>query len=120
MVRDLRGAKPVLAVLRALLAEPTSLHYGYELCTASGISSGSLYPILVRLEHAGWLNSGWEPADGVDPPGPRRRYYVLTDSGVERAVHLLNDRAPRRSRRPRLARAWMLAANRAMVDWWVS
>lgn len=70
------------AVLRVLLDEPGSLHYGLEISKAAGLPSGSLYPILARLERAGWVTSSWEEISQSEAGRPRRRYYSLTPDGA--------------------------------------
>lgn len=46
---------------------------------ASGLASGTLYPILARLADRGWLDKNWEVGD--DASGPPRRIYTLTSLG---------------------------------------
>jgi DNA-binding PadR family transcriptional regulator len=46
---------PVAKVLAALLAEPGGEHYGVQLMQQAGVASGTLYPMLARLQAAGWL-----------------------------------------------------------------
>ncbi|MBL7258459.1 PadR family transcriptional regulator [Paractinoplanes lichenicola] len=72
----------VLRVLAGLLAEPGAQRYGLELMQESGLPSGTLYPILARLERAGWVESRWEQIDPVAEGRPSRRYYQLTADGV--------------------------------------
>ncbi|MBB4690352.1 PadR family transcriptional regulator [Paractinoplanes abujensis] len=72
----------VLRVLAGLLAEPGAQRYGLELMQQSGLPSGTLYPILARLERAGWVESRWEEIDPVAEGRPSRRYYRLTADGV--------------------------------------
>jgi PadR family transcriptional regulator len=73
-------------VLRALLQEPAKEQYGLELCAETGLPSGTVYPIVARLEQAGWLASRWEdPNEHITEGRPRRRYYRLTDDGAEQA-----------------------------------
>ncbi|MBU2669417.1 PadR family transcriptional regulator [Actinoplanes bogorensis] len=72
----------VLKVLAGLLAEPGAQRYGLELMQSSGLPSGTLYPILARLERAGWVESRWEEIDPVAEGRPSRRYYRLTPDGV--------------------------------------
>jgi DNA-binding PadR family transcriptional regulator len=72
-------------VLRAFLSEPNQKRYGLELCGLVGLHSGTIYPILARLEHVGWLDSGWEDVAEVTDGRPRRRFYWLTRDGAERA-----------------------------------
>ncbi len=87
--RRLRGPRmtiPTQMVLRALLAEPTQEMYGLQICTAAGLPSGTIHPILARLEREfGWLTSRWEDAVPQEAGRPRRRYYKLTEDGAERA-----------------------------------
>ena len=77
---------PTQLVLRAMLAEPTQEMYGLQICTAAGLPSGTIHPILARLEREfGWLESRWEDAVPAEEGRPRRRYYKLTEDGAERA-----------------------------------
>jgi DNA-binding PadR family transcriptional regulator len=71
----------VLKVMSALLAEPAAERYGLQLIQETGLPSGTLYPILVRLERAGWVESRWEQIDPVTEGRPSRRYYRLTATG---------------------------------------
>ena len=68
-----------LAVLNAVIAKP--MISGYEIKRRTGLFTGTLYPILVRLEEAGWLESEWEDGDPRDLGRPRRRFYRVTDPG---------------------------------------
>ena len=73
-------------VLRALLQDPREQHYGLQLCEQTGLPSGTVYPIVARLEQLGWLESRWEDPDAHIAEGrPRRRYYRLTREGAERS-----------------------------------
>jgi len=73
-------------VLHALLAEPTREMYGLQICEQAGLPSGTIHPILARLENEyGWLTSRWEDIRPEDEGRPRRRYYRLTEDGAERA-----------------------------------
>ena len=65
-------------VASALLAEPDGRHWGYSLWKQSGVRSGVMYPILLRMLDAGWLSSGWEDRPVGRPP---RRYYEITNAG---------------------------------------
>jgi DNA-binding PadR family transcriptional regulator len=82
----------VQLVLRALLADPSQEMYGLQICTEAGLASGTIHPILARLEGLGWLESRWEDTDPRAEGRPRRRYYKLTQAGALRARHAL-DRA---------------------------
>jgi DNA-binding PadR family transcriptional regulator len=78
----LRVTTAVATVLVALLEQPTADRYGLELIRASGYPSGTLYPILLRLQRAGWLEAHWEDIDPVAAGRPARRYYRLTPDGT--------------------------------------
>jgi DNA-binding PadR family transcriptional regulator len=83
----MRITVPVAQVLSALLADPTADRYGLDLMQATGLPSGTLYPILRRLRDAGWVVAAWEDVDPVAAGRPARRYYRLTAEG-ERAARL--------------------------------
>ena len=72
-------------VLTVLLDAPTSESYGFELARASGLPSGTIYPILRRLEDEGWLASRWELISQEQEGRRRRRYYRLTGDGAHSA-----------------------------------
>ncbi|SEJ67825.1 transcriptional regulator, PadR family [Sphingomonas sp. OV641] len=73
-------ARTVLAVL---LDASGRWSHGYELARIAGVKSGTLYPLLIRLEAQGFLEAEWQqPSEGGRPP---RHAYRLTASGVELA-----------------------------------
>ena len=77
---------PTQLVLRTLLTEPTQELYGLQICEQAGLPSGTIHPILARLEREhGWLKSRWEDIKPEEEGRPRRRYYRLTEDGAERA-----------------------------------
>ncbi len=59
--------------------------------SAARISSGTLYPILLRFEKAGFLESRWERDRPEDLGRPRRRFYRMTREGAQVAHQALND-----------------------------
>jgi PadR family transcriptional regulator PadR len=83
---------PLERVLRALLEDPAARRYGYDLMKAAQLASGTLYPLLTRLEGEGLVTSHWEtPEEGGEALRPRK-YYLLTAGGErvarrELAVH---------------------------------
>jgi DNA-binding PadR family transcriptional regulator len=86
------GPKMTIAtqlVLRALLEYPTRELYGLQICQAAGLASGTIHPILARLEGLGWLQSRWEDIDPATEGRPRRRYYRLSPDGAEQARRAL-------------------------------
>lgn len=54
---------------------------GAEIGQVTKLASGTLYPILIRFEQAGWLSSRWEDGDPAILGRPRRKYYKLTQGG---------------------------------------
>jgi PadR family transcriptional regulator PadR len=80
-----RMSLQTLRVLEAFLENPTDQLSGADVHQRSGIASGTLYPILLRLESAGWFVSRWESIDPITAGRPRRRLYRLTSTGLRRA-----------------------------------
>lgn len=73
-------ARTVLAVL---LHANRAWSHGYELARLADVKSGTLYPLLIRLEAQGYLEAEWQrPSGGGRPP---RHAYRLTASGVQLA-----------------------------------
>jgi PadR family transcriptional regulator PadR len=83
--RDVRMSLQALRVLEAFLVNPTEELAGSDVQKRGKIASGTLYPILLRLESAGWFISRWEAVDPAHVGRPRRRLYRLTSSGLARA-----------------------------------
>lgn len=83
--RDVRMSLQTLRVLEAFLEDLTGALSGADLIKRCKLASGTLYPILLRLESAGWFVSRWESIDPASAGRPRRRLYRLTPTGVRRA-----------------------------------
>jgi DNA-binding PadR family transcriptional regulator len=75
MTLRIRRSPQTLAVLAALQRRPQSWHYGYDLLREAGLKSGTLYPILARLQQGGWLEQRWEKSSGAGRP-PRHLYRL--------------------------------------------
>jgi PadR family transcriptional regulator, regulatory protein PadR len=75
-----------LRVLDAFIEDPNREPSGTDIQKRSGLASGTLYRILLRLESAGWFVSRWEAVGRVVTGRPRRRLYRLTRSGLVRAT----------------------------------
>ncbi|HEX8304421.1 MAG TPA: helix-turn-helix transcriptional regulator [Jatrophihabitans sp.] len=76
--------RTTLAVLEAFLdAGADGQLYGLEIMHSAGIASGTLYPILDRLEDAEWIEGQWGPSE--HPGRPARRSYHLTGTGITEA-----------------------------------
>jgi PadR family transcriptional regulator PadR len=70
-------------VLAALVQAGASGRHGYDLCREAQIKSGTLYPLLIRLEAQGYLAADWQVADA--PGRPPRHVYRLTAAGFRLA-----------------------------------
>ena len=90
--RELKRGSLELIVLR-LLAPGEA--YGYEIVTkltartngSLGVTDGTLYPVLYRLERAGFVSVRWEtPERGVP-----RKYYRLTGEGKAELARLTHE-----------------------------
>ena len=76
---------PVQQVLRAMLDHPTVPLYGLQISKQADLETGTLYPVMARLERVGWVESSWEDPDlSISDGRPRRRYYQLTKDGPSR------------------------------------
>ena len=100
----LRLTLQVQLVLQALLHDPAREMYGLELSEETGLQAGTAYPILLRLEHEGWVTSRWEDVDPRAEKRPARRYYRLTaDGAVQASAALAGARRPKDAALRRLA-----------------
>ncbi len=85
---------PVLKILGALLSSGHIELSGAEISRATKLPSGTLYPILFRLERAGWLESRWEDGDPSLLGRPRRRFYTVSALGAQKARAAIKDLEP--------------------------
>jgi DNA-binding PadR family transcriptional regulator len=83
MQRTRRSSAQTINLLRSLLDEPRKWHHGYELSQATGLLSGTLYPMLMRLAERGFLDHKWLPSEEAGKPP--RHVYRLTASGAAHA-----------------------------------
>ena len=72
-------------VFRVFLEDPAAPRYGYDLMRAAGLPSGTLYPMLARLQDQGLVTSHWEPQPDDSGGRPPRKYYRLTAEGARTA-----------------------------------
>src|SRR5690242_21536852 len=76
-----------LSVLAALCGQPSAWQHGYALARQTGLKSGTLYPILIRLADRGLVEACWEQEP--TPGRPRRHLYRLTATGRASATGAL-------------------------------
>ncbi len=104
--RPERLTRPTMKVVEQLAADPTAEHYGFDLAVRAGIRTGTIYPILAKLEGLGWLESYWEDVEPDEAGRPRRRFYRLTGAGELAVEELLAEK--RLDREPSRGAAWGL------------
>jgi PadR family transcriptional regulator, regulatory protein PadR len=104
MGRRLRISPQTLALLEALLHKPTGWHHGYALSQQTNLASGTLYPILMRLERLRWLETTWEQP-GTAAGRPPRHLYRLTSEARAWAREELADAQKRKFWKPALGNA---------------
>jgi PadR family transcriptional regulator, regulatory protein PadR len=80
-----------LRVLQSFLQSPMEEICGAELIKATKLPSGTLYPILLRFERHGLLESRWENTEPSTLGRPRRRLYRMTPNGYAMAKKALRD-----------------------------
>jgi PadR family transcriptional regulator PadR len=71
-------------VLATLADQPQAWRHGYDLSRETGIKSGTLYPLLMRLTEQRLLESEWRPS--LQPGRPARKAHRLTSTGVALAA----------------------------------
>jgi PadR family transcriptional regulator, regulatory protein PadR len=81
-VAEIRFTHNVAVLLQAFLTDAAEPRYGYDLMRATGFASGKLYPMLAKLEAAGWLETEMEQIDPTAAGRPPRRWYRLSEDGM--------------------------------------
>ena len=92
LARELKRGTLEMILLKLLSPRPM---YGYELITtlevqggeSFSLKEGTLYPVLYRLEDAGFVDTQWEIHDRSVP----RKYYHLTKAGTIELQRLINE-----------------------------
>lgn len=71
-----------LGTIALLQALEGGRRFGFDLMDATGLTSGTVYPALERLEELGYVRSRWESEAIAHKDGrPARRYFELTAAG---------------------------------------
>jgi PadR family transcriptional regulator, regulatory protein PadR len=83
VIRARKCSSQTRGLLSAFVARPAAWRHGYELARVTGLQSGTLYPILMRLSDRGLLQSKWQPAEHSGCPP--RHLYRLTPQGIRYA-----------------------------------
>ena len=87
---DPRLSRQSLIVLQ-MFANSARPLAGSDVLKETGFMSGTLYPILSRLEQAQWLSSEWEQVSAVEVKRPRKRLYRLTALGARKSAEVLGE-----------------------------
>jgi PadR family transcriptional regulator, regulatory protein PadR len=82
----MRRSPETTLVLAEFLQCAQEWRYGYDLSRKTGLRSGTLYPILMRLAERRMLETAWETAEPGRPP---RHLYKLTHDGLRYARELV-------------------------------
>src|SRR5271157_5110086 len=80
-MKPVRISRQTLLLVEALLQDPAQWRYGYDLSRETGLKSGTLYPILMRLAEKSLLETRWEETAGAGRPP--RHMYRLTALGQQ-------------------------------------
>lgn len=83
MMRSRSLSPAARRVLAALVQAGAKGRHGYDLCREAQIKSGTLYPLLIRLEAQGYLAADWQMSEA--PGRPPRHVYRLTAAGIRLA-----------------------------------
>jgi PadR family transcriptional regulator, regulatory protein PadR len=83
MPHPVRMSQQTIALFRAFFAHPRDWRYGYDLSRETALKSGTLYPLLMRLNKRGWLETRW--VEPESPGRPPRHMYRLTSDGLRSA-----------------------------------
>src|SRR6185503_15619196 len=77
-----------LSAVAVLGAITSRIRHGFDIMDATGLPSGTVYPILGRLERDGYVRSRWEAQTmALREKRPPRRYYEVTASGAKTLAH---------------------------------
>ena len=92
MSRDRPPSKQMLALLRELSIGGRQWRHGYELMKVTGLLSGTLYPLLIRMTEQGLVEAEWlEPAQ---VGRPARHAYRITAKGAAVATQSVANQGP--------------------------
>ena len=80
--------KPLsLGTVMVLHALVRGCQYGFDIIEETGLTSGTIYPALEKLERLGFARSEWEDGRVAQrEKRPARRYYTITDRGTQTLI----------------------------------
>lgn len=94
VARPPNASRQTNVLLSALMAQPRAWRHGYDISGETGLKSGTLYPLLMRLGDQGLLESKWQEPER--PGRPPRHVYRLTTQGAVLARSLARSAKSRR------------------------
>jgi PadR family transcriptional regulator PadR len=86
----------MLLLLEALAARPQQWRHGYDLMKETGLASGTLYPLLIRITEQGLIEAEWHEPAQIGRPA--RHAYRLTLAGLALAREAVHPRVDRSAR----------------------
>lgn len=86
MQRVRQPSAQMIKLLSSLAATAPQWRHGYDIMTETGLLSGTLYPLLMRMADQGLLESEWQPP--AKPGRPARHGYRLTARGLSLAASI--------------------------------
>lgn len=89
--KEPRLSAQTLKILGFLMSQTSTEVSGADVGRVTRLPSGTVYPILLRLEEAQWIESRWEDEDPHLLGRPRRRLYQMTGVGVRKARRAFKD-----------------------------
>lgn len=89
MTRTRRPSQQMLRLLAVLSAQPRQWRHGYDLMKETGLQSGTLYPLLMRMSDQGLVDAEWH--DPAQPGRPARHAYRLTAAGAALAATMRDE-----------------------------
>jgi PadR family transcriptional regulator, regulatory protein PadR len=84
MIRKRQPSKQMRALLDSLATQRQQWRHGYDLMKETGLSSGTLYPLLMRMTDQGLVEAEWR--EPTQPGRPARHAYRLTAAGLALAL----------------------------------
>ncbi len=89
MIRKRRPSKQMLFLLDALMEQASAWRHGYDLMKTTRLSSGTLYPLLMRMTEQGLVEAEWR--EPVQRGRPARHAYRLTANGIALARSITSE-----------------------------
>ena len=83
-----------LKVISIFISNPWSEYSGADICRRAKLKSGTVYPMLIKMEVNGWLSSELEKIDPKKEGRPKKRLYKITHRGLIEGQKILAEHFP--------------------------